>query len=576
MKSAEELIDEYFLCKYPEDIVPHKLVSKADESAFSNSKAHMVSRSPTAKPKAVTAVISLVDTDSESEMKLTPALSQSASQVVPSNLSPIKRGKSKSLLSDNERKRSSFDTVVLLSSSDEEEAPQSNTGTRVEALEEFGECAERERREASTPVSDIISSQFSNHFRSNLQNASSSICLEEAGATFQFSHKIENAYTSISMTNEASNTSNNTGVSSASGFHNLSGSSNLLPPTCIQHNLLPPNMGDCQGPPLQSDNSSSMDNQPSDAASVYSIDPDLYQTTESLPSIPQWDPIPVQTIPAGEYDIVLLLDNRETFRKDREYFNRALSAKGINVGTVPLPLGDVLWVARAKNTIDHPVDIVLDYIVERKRIDDFVASIKDNRWKEQKNRIGNSGIPNMLYLVEEPRSLAHIPGQSIGAPAVMSAKCSTIFCSHFHLQKTTSAEETVDWLATMTKTIKYLWSKADLYYLKSCQLSDHDQWLEYKRYGKVSAIAGTKPMLVALSHAEFHRIEHVQGGFERCKATVHLTYSCFLGRSTKTQGFTMKDVFTRMLMSVKHMSYEKSDFIAAACQTPRWYVHYSF
>lgn len=49
-----------------------------------------------------------------------------------------------------------------------------------------------------------------------------------------------------------------------------------------------------------------------------------------------------------------------------------------------LPVGDVLWVARHK---ELGMEYVLDFIVERKNVDDLLGSIKDNRYKDQKLRL---------------------------------------------------------------------------------------------------------------------------------------------------------------------------------------------
>lgn len=45
-----------------------------------------------------------------------------------------------------------------------------------------------------------------------------------------------------------------------------------------------------------------------------------------------------------------------------------------------LELGDVIWVAKRKDE----EELVLEHVLERKRADDLVASIKDGRFKEQK------------------------------------------------------------------------------------------------------------------------------------------------------------------------------------------------
>lgn len=46
-----------------------------------------------------------------------------------------------------------------------------------------------------------------------------------------------------------------------------------------------------------------------------------------------------------------------------------------------LSVGDFTWIARCRTRKD---ELVLPYIVERKRMDDLSASIKDGRFHEQK------------------------------------------------------------------------------------------------------------------------------------------------------------------------------------------------
>lgn len=46
-----------------------------------------------------------------------------------------------------------------------------------------------------------------------------------------------------------------------------------------------------------------------------------------------------------------------------------------------LKVGDFVWIARSRKTND---ELVLPYIIERKRMDDLSASIVDGRFHEQK------------------------------------------------------------------------------------------------------------------------------------------------------------------------------------------------
>lgn len=88
----------------------------------------------------------------------------------------------------------------------------------------------------------------------------------------------------------------------------------------------------------------------------------------------------------GTFDIVLILDVREVRgHSDRDYIGQKLSENGVKVEKRALDIGDVLWVARLKDTpSEGPSEIVLNYILERKRMDDLVSSIKDGRFTEQK------------------------------------------------------------------------------------------------------------------------------------------------------------------------------------------------
>ncbi|KAJ2963579.1 hypothetical protein NQZ79_g1423 [Umbelopsis isabellina] len=92
-----------------------------------------------------------------------------------------------------------------------------------------------------------------------------------------------------------------------------------------------------------------------------------------------------KSYPPGSYEIVLLLDTREVkSRRDRDYIQDKLQQRGINVLVCALELGDVVWIAQKLNDQGPPDDLFLDFILERKRMDDLVASIKDGRFLEQK------------------------------------------------------------------------------------------------------------------------------------------------------------------------------------------------
>lgn len=48
----------------------------------------------------------------------------------------------------------------------------------------------------------------------------------------------------------------------------------------------------------------------------------------------------------------------------------------------------------------QPEELVLPYVVERKRLDDLAQSIRGTRYHEQKHRLSRCGLPHVIYLAE--------------------------------------------------------------------------------------------------------------------------------------------------------------------------------
>ena len=113
-------------------------------------------------------------------------------------------------------------------------------------------------------------------------------------------------------------------------------------------------------------------------------------TTTTTADFPSFEPIRLNP---GTFTIELILDNREIrARTDRDYIQDELVKKGVNPIIRSLELGDALWVAKCTDPAmlsrygEEGDEIVLDWIAERKRLDDLVGSIKDGRFHEQKVR----------------------------------------------------------------------------------------------------------------------------------------------------------------------------------------------
>jgi ERCC4-type nuclease len=192
-----------------------------------------------------------------------------------------------------------------------------------------------------------------------------------------------------------------------------------------------------------------------------------------------------------DVEIVLIVDNREKRNnQDINYFYDRFKASGIKTELRSLPLGDFIWILRIKNNqdifydepdqnelaeINNPdpdqqdenvgtkkkakpkktkratkklkkipefTDYVLDFIVERKTADDLAASIMDGRYEEQKFRLKNCGINNVIYLVEGT------PGQYCKIPEAVLKKASihTQIFHGFNVMRIPTIQESLKWL----------------------------------------------------------------------------------------------------------------------------------
>ncbi|KAF7684173.1 Crossover junction endonuclease MUS81 [Astathelohania contejeani] len=143
--------------------------------------------------------------------------------------------------------------------------------------------------------------------------------------------------------------------------------------------------------------------------------------------------------------LALLIDSREIkHQRDRTYFQRCLE-KSMRTETRNLELGDFLWITRINN-----VEYVLDYIIERKCGSDFCSSISDGRFKEQKQRLRESGIKNVIYIIEGLRK-QHM--NSIGVNNALSCITQTKL-EGFTVIETGSIEETVEVIKLINREIQ--------------------------------------------------------------------------------------------------------------------------
>lgn len=117
-----------------------------------------------------------------------------------------------------------------------------------------------------------------------------------------------------------------------------------------------------------------------------------------------------------------------------------------------LKVGDFTWIAQHK--VNKDLELVLPFIIERKRMDDLGASIKDGRYHEQKFRLRKCGIDNVLYMVEN-----YGKNKNVGLPIqnLMQAIANIRVQDGFKVHVTDSLTNSARFLAMLTKrlTIRY-------------------------------------------------------------------------------------------------------------------------
>eukprot|EP00261_Vitis_vinifera_P016553 XP_010645693.1 PREDICTED: crossover junction endonuclease MUS81 isoform X3 [Vitis vinifera] len=150
------------------------------------------------------------------------------------------------------------------------------------------------------------------------------------------------------------------------------------------------------------------------------------------------------------YEVVLILDDREQFTtqgsRSRKIIENICTQFKIQIEVRRLPVGDGIWVARHKH-LDS--EYVLDFIVERKNVNDLRCSIRDNRYKDQKLRLLRCGLKKLIYLVEGD------PNSSEAAESIKTACFTTEILEGFDVQRTSGLADTLRKYGYLTQAIAH-------------------------------------------------------------------------------------------------------------------------
>ncbi|EEQ84281.1 crossover junction endonuclease MUS81 [Blastomyces dermatitidis ER-3] len=274
------------------------------------------------------------------------------------------------------------------------------------------------------------------------------------------------------------------------------------------------------------------------------------------------------TLPPDSFTVELVLDVREIRAvKDRDYIANELTKKGISPIVRSLEVGDVLWVAKCKDPNflarhgEEGDEVMLDWIVERKRLDDLIGSIKDGRFHEQKFRLRRSGVQNVIYLIEDFAD-AGTAGTKY-YEHVTSAIASTQVVNGYFVKQTRNLDDTIRYLARMTKLLRGMYTSASgntgttkpspLSIIQTKHLTSSQSYLDL-----VKRLRSQQSQTQAQDTAK--------------RPTFTVTFSAFSSLASKSEMLTLRDIFLKMLMCTRGVTADKALEIQRHWRTPREFV----
>lgn len=278
-------------------------------------------------------------------------------------------------------------------------------------------------------------------------------------------------------------------------------------------------------------------------------------------------------LPPQSFTIQLVLDTREVRTStDRDYISGELMKQGITPQVRALEVGDAMWVAKCNDPNflarhgEECDEVMLDWIVERKRLDDLIGSIKDGRFHEQKFRLRRSGIKNVIYLIEE-FAVKH-PDSTSGSAVqyqemVASAIASTQVLNEYFIKKTKHLDESIRYLARMTLLLRKMYGVEDS---PSSPDSNSDINPNSGPPTSISRI-GLIPGRRLSTDSYLTILDNLRS--RDPSITYGVSFVTFSALTSKSDVLTLRDVFLKMLMCTRGVTGEKALEIQQIWPTPR-------
>nr|KAF6438326.1 MUS81 structure-specific endonuclease subunit [Molossus molossus] len=243
---------------------------------------------------------------------------------------------------------------------------------------------------------------------------------------------------------------------------------------------------------------------------------------------------PLLELRPGEYRVVLCVDVGEAKGAGhRPELLRQLQRLHVTHTVRKLHVGDFVWVAQETRPRDpaRPGELVLDHIVERKRLDDLCSSIIDGRFREQKFRLKRCGLRRRVYLVEEHGSVHNL---SLPESTLLQAVTNTQVIDGFFVKRTADIKESAAYLALLTRGLERLYQGHTL------------RSRPWGAPGDSESGAGPSPNPL-------------------CSL---LTFNDFNTGAIKNKAQSVREVFARQLMQVRGVSGEKAAALVDRYSTP--------
>ncbi|XP_016986482.1 crossover junction endonuclease MUS81 [Drosophila rhopaloa] len=230
----------------------------------------------------------------------------------------------------------------------------------------------------------------------------------------------------------------------------------------------------------------------------------------------------------GGFKLLLLVDTQETSGKNKRVLDQTrsyLESFGAQHEVRRLTIGDFLWIAQDS----EGNELVLPYIVERKRMDDLASSIRDGRFHEQKHRLQQSGLQKIIYLVED-----YGDNEQIGLPldSLLQALANARVQTGVQVVRTENHYRSMSYLAGMSRSLGQIFARKMLHSVdrgslvkSSCVLTDSELGL--------------------------------------------LKFRALYEDSAKNAQLTVREVFVQQLLQLHSLSLERAMAIVEQYPTPR-------